>query len=144
MSRFTVVFDACCLYPAPLRDFLMELATAELFRAKWTWAIHDEWMRNLLANRPDLSPEKLRRTCDLMNEKAPDCLVEGYEHLIPVVSLPDPDDHHVVAAAVHARADPAWPYRLCRGTMPRRAVFRCRESPASPERFLEREAEVAK
>ncbi len=112
MSRFTVVYDACCLYPAPLRDLLMELATAELFRAKWTWAIHEEWTRNLLQNRPDLSPEKLRHVCDLMNSHAPDCLVEGYEHLVPVVSLPDPDDHHVLAAAIHARADAIVTFNL--------------------------------
>lgn len=83
----------------------MELATAELFRAKWTAAIHDEWMRNLLLDRPDLTREKLERTCALMNEHAPDCLVEGYEHLIPLATLPDADDRHVVAAAIHARAD---------------------------------------
>jgi len=112
MARFTVVYDACCLYPAPLRDFLMELATTGLFRAKWTQAIHDEWTRNLLLKRPDLSPEKLRRTRDLMNIHAPDCLVEGYEHLIAVVSLPDPDDRHVLAAAVHARADAVVTYNL--------------------------------
>ena len=112
MSRFTVVFDACCLYPAPLRDFLMELTTAELFRAKWTWAIHEEWTRNLLQNRPDLTREALERTCALMNHAAPDCLVEGYEHLIPVVELPDADDRHVLAAAIHARADAIVTFNL--------------------------------
>jgi hypothetical protein len=49
----TVILDACVLYPAPLRDFLMHLALAELFRARWTNAIHDEWMGNLLKQRPD-------------------------------------------------------------------------------------------
>jgi hypothetical protein len=112
VSRFTVVYDACCLYPAPLRDLLMELATAELFRAKWTAAIHDDWMRNLLLDRPDLTREKLERTCALMNEHAPDCLVEGYEHLIPLATLPDADDRHVVAAAIHARADAIVTFNL--------------------------------
>jgi predicted nucleic acid-binding protein len=90
----------------------MELATAELFRAKWTAAIHDEWMRSLLANRSDLTREKLERTRDLMNEHAPDCLVEGYEHLIPLVTLPDVNDRHVVAAAIHARADAIVTFNL--------------------------------
>jgi hypothetical protein len=31
------------LYPAPLRDLLMQLAVTDLFRAKWAEAIHDEW-----------------------------------------------------------------------------------------------------
>jgi hypothetical protein len=58
-SHFTVVYDACVLYPAPLRDFLMRLALTDLFRARWTGMIHDEWMRNVLARRPDLKPEDL-------------------------------------------------------------------------------------
>ncbi len=90
----------------------MELATAELFRAKWTWTIHEEWMRNLHHNRPDLSLERLRHVCDLMNDNAPDCLVEEYEHLIPAISLPDPDDRHVLAAAIHARADAIITFNL--------------------------------
>ncbi len=59
MSRFTVVYDANVLYPAPLRDLLMRLAATGLFRARWTDRIHDEWMRNVLKNRPDLDPSNL-------------------------------------------------------------------------------------
>jgi hypothetical protein len=51
---FTVIYDACVLYPAPLRDLLLELAISELFSAKWTETIHDEWVRNLLKSRPEL------------------------------------------------------------------------------------------
>jgi hypothetical protein len=40
-----------------------------------------------------------------MNQAVEDCLVEGYEHLIESIELPDPDDRHVVAAAIHTRAD---------------------------------------
>jgi hypothetical protein len=32
-SHFTVVYDACVLYPAPLRDLLMRLALTDLYRA---------------------------------------------------------------------------------------------------------------
>ena len=53
---FTALFDACVLYPAPLRDLLMWLALTDLFNAKWTDEIHDEWIRNVLADRPDLKP----------------------------------------------------------------------------------------
>lgn len=52
---FTALYDACVLYPAPLRDLLMRLALTDLFRARWTDDIHEEWMRSLLANRPDLT-----------------------------------------------------------------------------------------
>ena len=59
VSNFTAIFDACVLYPAPLRDFLMHLAMTDLFRAKWTNEIHDEWIRNLLKNRPDITKRAL-------------------------------------------------------------------------------------
>lgn len=55
MANFTVVFDANVLYPAPLRDLLMSVALTEQFRAKWTDEIHDEWVRNLLKNRHDIT-----------------------------------------------------------------------------------------
>nr|WP_293617639.1 hypothetical protein [Salinisphaera sp.] len=55
--RFVVLFDACVLYPAPLRDFLLNLALTDLFAARWTEHIHDEWIENLLTKRPTLARE---------------------------------------------------------------------------------------
>jgi len=101
----TVVYDACVLYPAPLRDLLVRLARAYLFQAKWTDEIHAEWMRNVLEARSDLSPQRLARTRDLMDRAVPDCLVTGYEGRISALRLPDPDDRHVVAAAIHCNAN---------------------------------------
>ena len=103
MARI-VLYDACVLYPAPLRDLLMRLALTDLFQARWTDRIHDEWTRNVLANRPDVTPESLARCRQLMDEHVPDCLVTGYEALISTLTLPDPDDRHVLAAAVHGGA----------------------------------------
>lgn len=60
MSQCTAIFDACVLYPAPLRDLLVHLALTDLFRAKWTEAIHEEWIRSVLENRPDLTLCRLR------------------------------------------------------------------------------------
>jgi len=105
MSTVVVIYDACVLYPAPLRDFLMHVALTDLYRAKWTSAIHDEWIGNLLKSRSDLDPEKLQRTRQLMDEHVLDCLVTGYEPLIPQLSLPDPDDRHVLAAAIQSGAN---------------------------------------
>lgn len=105
MSPFTAVFDACVLYPAQLRSLLMYLALTGLFRAKWTDAIHEEWMRNVLHNHPDLDRPRVERVRDLMNAHVLDCLVTGYEELIPALTLPDPNDRHVLAAAIHAGAD---------------------------------------
>jgi hypothetical protein len=105
VNNFTVVYDACVLYPAPLRDLLMHIAVTDLYRAKWTDTIHDEWMRNVLKDRPDLKPEQLHRTRDLMNAHVMDCIVTGYEALIDAVTLPDPNDRHVLAAAIRAGAN---------------------------------------
>lgn len=101
---FTVVYDACVLYPAPLRDLLVRVASTPMVRAKWTDRILDEVFRNILANRPDLDAPRLARTRALMNEAVRDALVVGYEHLIDALALPDPDDRHVLAAAIRAGA----------------------------------------
>jgi predicted nucleic acid-binding protein len=101
----TAIYDACILYPASLRDFLMWLALTDLFKAKWTEEIHAEWMRNVLKNRPDLTLEQLTRTKNLMNANVRDCLVTGYESLITTINLPDPGDRHVLAAAIHSQAN---------------------------------------
>lgn len=105
MAKFTALYDACILYPAPLRDLVVRLGGTGLFRARWTNQIHDEWIRNVLENRSDLSRERLERTRDLMNEHIFDSLVTDYEDLIPSLKLPDADDRHVVAAAIHGKAD---------------------------------------
>lgn len=104
MSNFTAVYDACVLYPAPLRDLLMQLALTDLYKARWTNDIHDEWIRNVLKNRQELTLEQLTRTKQLMNTNIRDCLVEGYQSLISSLQLPDPNDCHVLAAAIRCQA----------------------------------------
>ncbi len=105
MAQLIVLYDACVLYPAPLRDLLMHLALTDLFQAKWSARIHEEWMRNVLANRPDLSRAQLERTRVLMDTHVQDALVENDEALIDTLDLPDPDDRHVLAAAIASQAD---------------------------------------
>jgi hypothetical protein len=78
----TAVYDAIILYSAPLRDLFIRLAQTGLVRAKWTETIHDEWVRNVLQDNPQLSVERLARTRMLMNEAVRDCLVDDYEDLI--------------------------------------------------------------
>lgn len=85
MAQPIAIYDACVLYPAPLRDFLMQLALTDLFQAKWTERIHDEWIRSVLKNRPDLNKDQLEKTRRLMNTATRDCLVEGYDALIEAV-----------------------------------------------------------
>jgi predicted nucleic acid-binding protein len=93
------------LYPAPLRDLLLSLAAAGIYRAKWTETIHDEWTRNLLEKRPELDQDRIKETRTQMNVAVPDSLVKGYEDLIDALTLKDPDDRHVLAAAIRCNAD---------------------------------------
>ena len=101
---FIVLYDACVLYPAPLRDLLIRVAKTGVVRARWTDAILDECFRNILEQRPDLKPEALKRTRELMTQAVPDCLVTGFETLIDSLTLPDRDDRHVLAAAIRVGA----------------------------------------
>ncbi|MCA9543797.1 MAG: PIN domain-containing protein [Myxococcales bacterium] len=101
---FTVVYDACVLYPAPLRDLLVRLAQTDLVTAKWTDLILDECFRSIQRVRPDLTSDRLARSRSLMNRAVRDVLVTGYEPLIDGLVLPDPDDRHVVAAAIRCGA----------------------------------------
>jgi predicted nucleic acid-binding protein len=109
---FVVLYDACVLYPAPLRDLLVRLANTGVVRARWSHAILDECFRSILKNRPDLNAAALQRTRDLMTQAVPDCIVTGFEALVEALDLPDPDDRHVLAAAIRAGAQAIVTFNL--------------------------------
>ncbi len=102
--RPVALYDANVLYPAQLRDLLIHLAVADLARPHWTDEIHEEWIRNVLADYPDLSRKQLERTRRLMEKALPAARVTGYRRHVERLSLPDPDDRHVLAAAIEAGA----------------------------------------
>ncbi len=99
------LLDANVLYPARLRDLLVRLAIAGLYQARWSEQILDECFENLIADRPDLSAEHLHRTRDLLTIALPDAVVTEHEDLVATLDLPDPDDRHVLAAALAAGAE---------------------------------------
>ncbi|WP_280397701.1 PIN domain-containing protein [Nocardia carnea] len=105
-----VVYDANVLYGNTLRDMLIRIARSRLVQAKWSERILDEALENLAARRPDIQRAKLDRLRVLMNAAVPDSLVTGYEPLIEGLKLPDPDDRHVLAAAIkcHASTIVTW------------------------------------
>lgn len=105
MSQPVVLYDACVLYPAPLRSFLMHLTMTGLYKARWSDDIHEEWMRNVEKDYPDISRGQVEKIRDLMNAHVDDCLATGYEALIPSLALPDPNDRHVLAAAIQCGAN---------------------------------------
>jgi hypothetical protein len=120
LATFGAFFDANVLYPSGLRNFLMHLALTGIFRAHWSADVHEEWIRNLLKNRPDLTREKLERTRHLMDKALPDALVTGYEHLVDAIELPDRNDRHVVAASTRCGASVIVTLNL--GDFPRQAL----------------------
>jgi predicted nucleic acid-binding protein len=83
----------------------MHLAMTGLFRARWSNHIHDEWITSVLKDRADLTLTQLTRTRQLMDANVLDGLVIGYEHRINNLTLPDPDDRHVLAAAIETKAN---------------------------------------
>jgi hypothetical protein len=105
MSSYTALLDANVRYPAPVRDLLLQLAVTDIYKARWTVDIHREWIENLLENEPHRRRADLERTRDLMDKATRDALVTGDESLIPLLELPDPDDRHVLAAAIVGRCD---------------------------------------
>jgi hypothetical protein len=95
-----VVLDACVLYPMPLCDTLLRLASRALYRPRWTDAILDEAIRNLIA---DGRIEASSRRRALMVKAFPEAMIVGYEELIEL--MPNhAKDRHVAAAAVHVQA----------------------------------------
>ncbi|WP_245306885.1 MULTISPECIES: PIN domain-containing protein [unclassified Rhizobium] len=101
------VYDACALYPLSSANVLIRCAFDGLVEARWTDEIHGEWMRNLAANTPGLSMERLELTRERMKAVLPEADVVNYRPLIVNLKLPDPDDRHVLAAAIaHRNLEP--------------------------------------
>jgi predicted nucleic acid-binding protein len=107
-----VVYDACVLFPAALRDLLVRLGITGLLQPRWSEQILDEVFRNIPAVRPDVRPEALVRTRILMNRALPRAMVTGVEARIEMLGLPDPDDRHVLAAAIEAGAESIITFNL--------------------------------
>lgn len=104
-GRFTAIIDANVLYSAALRDILMELAVAPLYHARWTEKIEQEFVGAILKTRSDLKSEAFDYTIQCMRNAVDDCLITDYEWAMASVNLPDPDDNHVLAAAIAGRCD---------------------------------------
>jgi len=94
------VLDACVIYPAPLRDLLLSLADVGLFKPFWSVEINEEWIRNLLVKRPELSHSKLALTVQAMNKSFPDANIMKDAGISSRLILPDKNDIHVLETAI--------------------------------------------
>ena len=101
-DHFTAVIDACVLADVFKRNLLLHLAEAELFRPRWSSKILDETEWAILKiTMGEADGTKQRVAIERAFQGA---CVTGYEALIPVIALPDADDRHVLAAAIHTNA----------------------------------------
>ena len=105
MTGPTALLDSNVLYSACVRNLVLWLARYRVYRPLWSERIQSEWTGKLLENRPDLKRAQMDHTIGQMNEHFGDAAVTGYEHLVERVRLPDPKDHHVLAAAIQGGAD---------------------------------------
>jgi predicted nucleic acid-binding protein len=105
-TRCTALLDACVLYPLAMTDALLSLATAGLFAAKWTVRIEQEWIYALETRRPALAGKLVTRR-DSMRDAIPDWEVpeKAWQAVAREIQLPDPNDVHVLAAAIAGKAN---------------------------------------
>lgn len=96
------LLDADVLYPLPLRDTLLSAAVAGCFQPLWSRMILDEVTVNLIADRR-MTPDQAGKFLRIIDQHFEDALVEGFEERINEMTV-HPQDRHVAAAAVHARA----------------------------------------
>ena len=105
-ARYTALLDACVLHPMATADALMSLASAGLYAAKWSRTVEAEWIASIEERRPDLRG-RLDYRRDQMREAVPNWEVEerAWQSLAAGLTLPDPNDAHVLAAALAGHAD---------------------------------------
>ena len=101
--NFTCVLDTNVIYPIEVRDILFWFASYELYTPKWSKHIWDEWYRVML--RKNVSVEETKKRIARVEAAFPDAMVQDYAGLIEGLSLPDPDDRHVLAAAIKTNAN---------------------------------------
>lgn len=102
-DRFVVILDANVLFPFRKRDILLSFYSAGFFRGRWTEQIINEWTKNLKSKRPEFS-KSIDSQVSAIETKFPEAIVTGYDALIETLELPDPDDRHVLAAAIRCGA----------------------------------------
>lgn len=103
MARFAALLDANVLVPVSLADTLLRIAAEDLYRPIWSEQILTEVATALRRVHPEV--DGIERRVNVMREFFPDALTAGWQPLVNALDLPDPDDRHVLAAAVVGRAD---------------------------------------
>lgn len=112
MARYGGLLDACALVPIALADTLLRVAERGLYRPLWSSRILAEAADAVCAVHPHLDPEFVARRFREMDEAFEDARVTGWQRLVRGIDLPDPDDRHVVAAALRGGAQTVVTFNL--------------------------------
>ncbi|MGZ6212798.1 MAG: PIN domain-containing protein [Candidatus Binataceae bacterium] len=108
-NRFTAIIDACTLVDTLKRNLLLTLAEAGFFRLRWSGPILDETEAAIdgilrKKGRADAA-DRAKRARASMEAAFEDAMVTDFDIFLPAAAgLPDPDDAHVVAAAIKTQA----------------------------------------
>jgi PIN domain len=97
---YAALLDACVLVPSALCDSLLRFAEAGFYRPLWSQRILDEVFTAVCRIHPEIDPTRVRRRLDVMSTAFADANVVGWEAVAAGLDLPDPDDRHVLAAAI--------------------------------------------
>jgi predicted nucleic acid-binding protein len=99
-----VALDACVLFPSVMREMLLGAAAAGGFEPVWSVRILEEWAR-ATRRLPEGAETVARGEIAGMRARWPEAEVAVPEELLTRLSLPDPDDRHVLAAAIAGGAE---------------------------------------
>lgn len=103
---FTALLDTSVLWPSLQRDVLLSMAAEGLYRPIWSAAVLQEltWAEETKRVRRGATPQRAHAAAawlvTQMTQAFDDSCVQGWEPLVGSYGLPDPDDEHLVAAAV--------------------------------------------
>ena len=98
-----IVLDACVLFPTVLREILIGTAATGVFTPLWSARILEEWAR-ATRRLPAGAEAVARAEIAVLRADWPDSEVVPPPDLVEILSLPDADDRHVLAAAIAGRA----------------------------------------
>ena len=99
-----VLLDTCALVPGPVRQILLEAASADLFIPLWSDKIFEEW-QFVASKSSEQDSEAIKIEILLIKDKWRNSLVPRDRALEDTLFLPDSDDRHVLAAALVGKAD---------------------------------------
>ena len=99
-----VALDACVLFPTVMREMLLGAAAAGGFAPVWSARILEEWAR-ATRRLPEGAEAVARGEIARMRAAWPEAEVAVPAALVEGLSLPDPDDRHVLGAAIVGRAE---------------------------------------